>query len=231
MNQSVKFLPLVLETRAFATTQWASIVLRFRPWGWCALLGIASTPALAELRFEVGVQYLLPNQAGQTVDFFIANTDSAPVVVGGLDIFLQVADGGPSAGGVIAGPSISNVNLLTGPLWTAANAQQGSDERNTPQRHFSAVMINSIEPPFPTLAASSSTRVGQATIDTTGFSQGTWDLSLQSEYSQSGLSGPKGEIIGLTLGNGTIAIVPEPGELALLVGGGGLLFALLRKRA
>ncbi|HNQ87785.1 MAG TPA: hypothetical protein PKM73_04030 [Verrucomicrobiota bacterium] len=114
----------------------------------------------------VGIHRLAPDTDGQKVRVFVRGGGS----VQGLNLNAQVADGGVAAGGQIAGPSVTAVDLITGTVFEG-NAIGPDDPGSVPQLAMR------------TLTTASGTVVAEGllatlTIDTTGFTSGVYRLAL-----------------------------------------------------
>src|SRR3989304_2976478 len=66
---------------------------------------------------EVGEHVLLPDQADQAIDIYVSGGD----LVQGVNLNIQVADGGPEAGGSINGPVIQDLRILEGTIFAGNN--------------------------------------------------------------------------------------------------------------
>jgi hypothetical protein len=183
-------------------------------------------PAHALTTVDVGTHALLPNMPGQTIDIFA----SGPDLIAGMDLFVRIADGGPDpdlpafARGVISGPVITDLDILTGTVF-------GSN--NTGSINGFATEENTFPDPYEQYENRSTTtasgaviangKIGTLTIDTTGFfvGSGPFALVLSSTaagdtifidfFSSVGAKVPSSITDGLIV----IAEVPEPGSLAL----------------
>jgi len=187
--------------------------------GLALILCLSASHGRAALVINVGSVLLQPNAPDQLVVFSIRNTGVVGVDVAGISFFIQVADGGPEApGGSILGPHITGVDILTGTSFAANNVGQ-TDAGSLPQLANWTTITSS---GHVTLVGLSSITLASVTFDTTGFSDPqTWDLKLGGT-----LGGPTlyfveggGEIVP-TIFDGSIALVPEPVNLALGVFGG-----------
>ncbi|MBX3744967.1 MAG: hypothetical protein KF833_06620 [Verrucomicrobiae bacterium] len=181
------------------------------------LLAAVSCPAAVLI--TVGDISLLPGLSGQQVEIRIDH-DGPPIEVGGLEFAIQVADGGPAAGGVVSGPVVQAVDLLTGTMFEGKSfGGQFPSIDNTGQQQFWNVLSLTAE-----LPSGSGQRLARVTFDTTGFAEGTWTLSLAGmPFAQTRLLDRGGNPIDVTIQNGTLAVVPEPAACAWI---GGLLLGL-----
>lgn len=158
---------------------------------------------------NVGNHNLLANTPGQQIQLFVSEVP--PVV--SLDFWIQVADGGTDAGGIVDGPSITSADLITGTLFDVA-PYPGTQVDGTGglQWHYYIVPA-----PFPAVApVSGSGLLATVTIDTTGFGLGVWPLRLgvnitePPTVAQTAFGDNDGELVSANITDGTITIVPEP---------------------
>ena len=176
----------------------------------CVVLWPTCAPAKAAT-ISVGDHVLLANLPGQPVPIFV--TGGEPV--SGLNLFAQVGDGGPELidFGLPAGtdgPEITNVDLKTGTIFEAIPDPQ-TMALGSPQvaNFFIAISAPGGSVPADGLLAT-------LTIDTTGFSSGTWDLLFSGVLPD--LGGFDSDFAGVAaddIFNGTITVVPEPAAIAL----------------
>ena len=157
---------------------------------------------------DLGTIELQPNEAGQRV--------ALPDVVGlgeqvaGVNFSIQVADGGPEAGGSIVGPKITAVDIVgAGTIFHGNNNGQSGGGSLKPQI-FEAVTTTS----GGTTVEAHGT-LAFVTFDTTGFNSGMFDLLMSMTR-----NGPT-ELLDtrpanvLTVQDGMLLIVPEPSSVAL----------------
>ncbi len=182
----------------------------------------ALSGARAQLFIDMGHVSLESNLAGQAVDLFVENT-GAPLAISGLSFNIQVADSGPASQGglgVIDGPDITGIDLLTGSVF-AGNHTSPQDAGSIPQFLNWTVTTSS---GAIILEKGIRYKLASITFDTTGFHNGTWDLSVgetlngPTKFFQ--INGPNvTDLIpymhdgGLTV---TATPVPEPAESAFL---------------
>ena len=189
----------------------------------CLAGGLALAPAaLGALVVSAGDVSLRPNMAGQAVQFFVTGSDA----VAGLELDIQVGDGGSDLGGTNVGPTITSIDLITGTAFQVDSAAQ-ADVVTFPRARQSTVDIAGSV----TADAGTGGLIATVVFDTTGQTPGTYDLLL------SGVAGSfstqffaqNGDPIQTTVTNGTVEItpVPEPASLGLLAVGG---LTLLRRR-
>jgi hypothetical protein len=130
--------------------------------------------------------------------------------VEGLNLRVQVADGGthPQAGGTVDGPKITGVDLITDTIFAGNTTGQG-DLLRLPQ-----IWVQTT-----TTASGSAVADGllaRLTLDTTGFFEGSFGLSLGD--TKDGPTDFAGVPIDISDGSLTV-VVPEPGSWALCIGG------------
>lgn len=165
--------------------------------------------ARATLSLNVGTRPLLPNTPNQTLEFQIFN-DGLPVAVAGLIFNVQVADGGPMAGGAILGPRITGIDLLTGTIFSGNNAGQTSgafvDQFRDARTTTAAGTVN---------VPSGLSRLAQVTFDTTGFAApGSWALSIGNTLNgPSRYFGADASSVPINIQDGTLEAVPEASTL------------------
>jgi hypothetical protein len=178
------------------------------------LVGLSGV-AHAGLLIHVGDVQLLPNLPNQSVPFFVENTGDTDILVAGFSWNMQVADGGVEnflTPGVIPGPSITAVDILTGTPFQSNNTDQFTGG-NIPQfaNWTTTTSSGSIA-----LTAGETFLLGTAIFDTTGFNFGdSFDLFLGNT-----INGPTkyfdlegGELLALVF-DGTLAVIPEPHQTA-----------------
>ncbi len=173
---------------------------------------------------EIGSHALLPNTADQWITLTVRNDSASPVSVGGLNFNFQVADSGPESEGgfgVIDGPNITDVDLVTGTLFAPNNTGTTTAGGNPPQAGLWTVTTQS---GTVTLAAGGQATLARVQFSTVGFSSSaSWTLSLRAgppgglqdgtSFSQPGTGGEV-NAIEVQFNEGQIA-VPEPWALSL----------------
>ena len=169
-------------------------------------------------RIPVGDHVLEGNTPGQKITLRAFGGEPVP----GIDLFIQIGDGGEELGGTPA-PSITDVDLtpLSG-IFSGLSYPQ-VDAVELPQACASFIILDEATPSVPAYGV-----VAELTIDTTGFTEGVWDLQLWGV-----MPGPNGlhytDFAGVPVDvmNGLIIVVPEPATLVLLALGG---LTMLRRR-
>jgi hypothetical protein len=159
--------------------------------------GAAATPVI-----DVGGHVLLPDTPGQTIELFVTGGD----LVQGLNLYVQVADGYPTGGGVIDGPNITGVDVVTGTIFTPSNTGQDTDVALDQIWLVYTTTDEEIEP-----FVSAEGRLATVTLDTTGFPSGTWELRLADTLNlDSDFAG-----VAADIRNGTIEIQEPPAVIVV----------------
>jgi hypothetical protein len=130
----------------------------------CLALWCAARPAAAA-SVHAGKHFLAPNMSGQQVAIMTTGGEA----VAGVDLFVQVGDGGAAAGGDDLGPTITQLDLLTGALFAGNNTGVFLDA--TPLLWGATTTTSAGH-----VAATG--RLATLTINTTGFHSGRYDLIL-----------------------------------------------------
>lgn len=162
------------------------------------VVALGSTAALAEPIILVGDHALVGNQAGQKVLIYVSGGDA----VEGLNLNVQIGDGGPPLGGTTIAPVITAVDFITGTIFDGNNNGQ-SDIATFPLFYAGSTTTSKA-----TVAADG--LLATLTIDTTGFLFGSWALQLGNTD-----NGPTDfTVVAASITDGTIS-VPEPSGLVL----------------
>lgn len=166
----------------------------------------------------IGTYQLWPDTSDQAIKIFVSGGQS----VQGLNLNLQVADGGPEAGGSIDGPTIQSVDIFTGTIFDANNTGLGSGNGVlAPQVAFYSTTTQSG-------TVSAEGLLATVWIDTTGFFDGSFDLVLSDTVNNPTNFGSTDPDLTPTIVDGQITIVPEPATM-LSLGLGGLALAMGRR--
>lgn len=152
---------------------------------------------------------LQPQAAGQTVGLYIRNTGSA-LNLGGLDLKVGIS------GAASPKPAFTDINLLAGTVFTPGNSSLSGDGANDAQLQYWSASINSINAPANLPGNGATTLIGTLTFTTVGVQSGTWTLELFSP--ETDLLSPDGFSQPMTLVNGSLEVVPEPGETLAVAG-------------
>jgi len=132
---------------------------------------------------DAGSHTLLPNSPYQQIEFYATGGDD----VQGLNFYVQIADGGPEAAAAgfatlpgIDGPEITGLDLITGTIFQDDNAGQMVINSGYPQYRDAniATSIPAGQDGDPGTAVVVDGLIATVTIDTTGFSSGTYPLVL-----------------------------------------------------
>jgi hypothetical protein len=154
----------------------------------------------AGARIEVGTHRLLPDKSGQIVPIRVEDGG----IVRGVNFRVMVADGGPEVGGIIDGPVIEQVELETGTIFDSRHLGQHPLGPSFLQVATWGIMADGA-------GVEAQGILAFLTIDTSGWTSGSWDLKLENPF------GDPTELVPLPLAieNGTITIdgdadIPEP---------------------
>lgn len=177
----------------------------------------------------LGDYSLKPNMPGQTISIYVSGGEA----VGGVGLEVFTGDGGADAGGSVAAPKISNVSFLT-PGSVFADNNAGYLE-NTATSAINSAATESQFWQAVTTTASGTVNLGTAstaqllavvTIDTTGFTGGSYPLVLDNPASPTnfptvGLNGPTTPtivdgILTITGSGAHTTPAPEPASIAML---------------
>ena len=198
--------------------------------GIAATLGVAPR-AGAALVVNVGNVVLLENTPGQAVPLTVSGGDA----VSGLELLVEVGDGGPELAAIdpsrtgLPGPAITVLSATDGTLFAGlATDITPPAEPQYPQFRQAFTLVD--DPPGSVAAAGTFALV---TFDTTGFSAGeTFGLSVRDTLFTSRFidpTSPVGDPVPLRIIDGTITLVavPEPASLSVMAAAA----LLLRRRA
>lgn len=170
----------------------------------------ASNGSSNPLNVVIGEHDLQPNQNNQLVILHIQNVSASPVEVGGLNLFLQVADGGPGYG-VILGPEIESGELGVGTLFDGNNRGTSTYVADRQLGNWSVTYDSG---PV-TLAANEAKPIGYFYFSTLGVAEGSYDLllrwtvpGLESFTAFDDVDGNTLDI--LDIADGHLNVVPEP---------------------
>lgn len=185
---------------------------RFALAGLAVLLG-TGPGAAHSLVLAVPTWVLAPNTPDQPVQLYVENR-GAPCELLGVSLNLQVADGGPLAGGVGLGPAIRSVDILSGGHLFADNHNGISGGLSlTPQIYEAGTLTSHDTVTLPT----GETWLGTVIFDTSGFlGPARWTVTLDTRNDRTRfLDGGAGELYPV-LFDGQILVVPEPVEAPVL---------------
>jgi len=153
-----------------------------------------------------------------TVEFSVSGGD----LFDGLELDLQVGDGGVDIGGALTGPTMTAIDLTTNTIFSANGPNQANVvafplARQSTVDTATAVLANGI--------------IGRVTFDTTGIGLGNFDLLLTGvagAFDTTFFNGANA--LAATVPNGTIRVVPEPSSMAIIIAASaGLVFRRYRK--
>jgi hypothetical protein len=189
-----------------------------------------ATTAQANLFIDVGDHLLLPNLPGQTIPIYV-KADGGEQVQGIL-LRAFLGDGGAAVGGVDVGPAMSGAILDPGMLFFANNF-------GLIDSSFGPMILDlqtATDTGFITLPPGLSL-MGTITFDTTGLGPGSvTGMALKLVGGLGGDTQLPPYFSGdpdfpLTIVNGSVTIVPEPGSIVLAaIGLAGIIALAYRRR-
>jgi hypothetical protein len=168
----------------------------------CVLIGLSVVQAQNLPTIDVGNHLLLPGTPNQLVTIDVGGG----VPVQALDINVQVADGGPVAGGMIVGPGFT-ADILSGTIF--AHNFVNYVNHNSDLHDGNQYMWYSLTTDNGTVETSG--LLVTLAFDTTGFTGGSWPLIMSGTIHGNTNFGS----IGASIINGSISVVPEPASAAL----------------
>jgi hypothetical protein len=181
--------------------------------------------------FEIDLPDLLlqPNTAGQSFDLFVEN-QGGNFPVTGIRVELLVGDGGTEAGGTIEGPSISEVDVITGTIFATPNNNGAGGAGSVVPQLFER---STLTPSGTVNVPAGSSKFATVTFDTTGFGPGTtvnYTLDTGAAFNGPTLYHTQTGDYQPTLLDGTLTVIPEPSHCAAAFGGACLVWAAARRR-
>jgi len=182
----------------------------------CAIiLASVAAPASGAIFIDIGVIELQADTADQTVAIWV--TSDTGDEVAGVNFNIELAGGGSVLGG-LAGPDITDVDLLTGTLF------EGNHQGQTDLGSLAQLAMHTVVTDVGTVPADG--LLATVTFDTTGFTVvgSEWTLALADTHNGATDFAPTPAVIT----DGTLRLVPEPAAFALLGLGGAMI--LLRRR-
>lgn len=178
-----------------------------------AALILGGETATAAPIIDVGDHELIAAQSEHEIELFVDDVDG-PTEVLGLELNVQVGDGGEAVGGTDTAPTITDLDLTTGTIFDDPSAEQADVEEH-PLTRQSTVDVAS-----PTIADG---RIATISLDITGTSIGdVFDLRLADTASgfDTTLFDPDAQAIAPQITNGSISIVETPTFTTWLGGDG-----------
>jgi hypothetical protein len=183
------------------------------------LIGVPVVQAQNLPTIDVGAHLLLPDTPSQLITIDVGGG----VPVQALDINVQVADGGPVAGGMIVGPGFT-ADILSGTIF--AHNYVNYVNHNSDLHDGNQYMWYSLTTDSGTVETNG--LLVTLDFDTTGFTGGSWPLIMSGTIRGSTNFGS----IGASIINGSISIVPEPASAALAaLGFAGLAAGAWRRKS
>jgi hypothetical protein len=174
------------------------------------LCGLCGPPAGAAT-ISAGDHQLLPNRPGQVIQLHV--TGGEPV--SGIDLFVQVGDGGPELARFdvppgTPGPAIAGVELIQGTIFAGVSDQVtdiGSAQLKQTAMYTLALV-------GPVTAVPAEGRLATLRLDTSGLFQGSWDLLLGNVLPHAVFGGPHttsfaGQAVTV-IRNGSLTIATAP---------------------
>jgi hypothetical protein len=142
----------------------------FGPSGLFAVLFSLTASAGAGEEILAATYYLYPNLPAQNITVSVSGGQN----IQGVDLFAQIADGGPAVGGAIVGPSI--VGSINNPGLLFANNNTGIINGNPGNMYGNQLVILSTTTEAGTIVGAGP--LATLTVDTEGFPSGTFALNL-----------------------------------------------------
>ncbi len=189
---------------------------------WVLLTVVVAPAAWAEIIINVGRHQLLADTVAQEIELFVQATEGEQVQ--GLNLNVQIADGGPDAGGQETGPLITDIDIVTGTIF-GANFTEVVNPEAQANLNFKQFEIRTTTTGQGRVFANG--LLATLTIDTTGFFEGSFALRLSDTLN--GATDFAG--VAVTVTDGTIDVgapIPEPTSWAILLAG--TLIGLTRRR-
>ncbi|MBN2473344.1 MAG: hypothetical protein JXB62_01955, partial [Pirellulales bacterium] len=156
---------------------------------------------------EVGDHVLDPDTPDQEIGIYITGDEQ----VTGMNLFVQVGDGGPEVGGT-DGPAITGADMITGTIFEEDSV--GGANPAAPQIYISYIYLETENS-----TVTSDGLLVTLTIDTTGFLasdvNNPWDLRMTDTLdlpTQLLDNSPDPQPVPLTIINGTITIADTPNQ-------------------
>src|SRR5688572_27391250 len=160
----------------------------------CTLVCWAA-PFASAAAIDAGMHTLVPNMPGQQVQIHVSGGEA----VSGIDLFVQVGDGGTTVGGDDTGPEITNLDLVTGTIFAANHTDVFTDP---------APLIWGATTTTTTGTVAANGILATLTIDTTGITTGQFDLLLNPPATGPTAFADAGVVTNLTNGLLQIGVAP-----------------------
>jgi hypothetical protein len=178
----------------------------------CAGAWLAWSSVLIGATVSVGHIQLQPNRSDQWIDVLVSGGDQ----VAGLDLFVQIGDGGRQLTyfGLPPGrsaPVITNVELKSNTIFQGVT--DVPINLSSPQLPQTAVYTLALVGAAPTVSAQG--KLARIQIDTTGFYGGTWPVRLSEVLPFDVFGGPYTTTfagVSATIENGTVTIPITRGD-------------------
>ncbi len=215
---------------------------------WCVLGMLAAgllMPAVSQAvpTISLSTYALAANTPNQKIYILINNGASGTTAITGMDLYFVTGDGGSDLpGGTIAAPKISSVSIYGATpasphniayLWgtSASNTNDGAtngpaSSNSTYTGGPSQFYIYQATTKSANVSISTTSKtLAVVTIDTTGFSSGSFSFTLQNSSNPSDYVDTGGTAHSFNLGSGadgngngliTVSAAPEPASLGLI---------------
>jgi len=191
-------------------------------------------PAIqAQVFITVGDWELAPGTADPTISIRVSNS-GASIPLMGINLNLQIGDGGIEAGGTDAGPRIVDVDLFaSGAVFATRNNGRGGGGAIVPQLFEVGTLI----PAGTTLSLLPGEHLlASVTLDLGALEAGgTWQVFLDTLNGTTALLDPQGQSIPASLEGGTVSLVLVPESMwmasVIAVGLMGYGISTMRRRS
>ena len=165
--------------------------------------GLSASSALAGPMINIGIHSLAPNMQNQVIAIPVTGGNA----VQGLNLLVQIGDGGLALGGTYSSaPRIQDISITAGTIFASNNTGRIFDEPATDQ--FWAIHTTTSSG-----TVSATGTLALLTVDTSGFTQGSFPLLL-ADIAGDANSDTDFAGVPATIINGSIN-VPEPGTCLL----------------
>lgn len=181
-----------------------------------ALCVLGGPSAAAQLSIDLDSWSFPAAASSFTFDVHVNNSGAALDLLG-VNLNLQIADGGPGAGGSVVGPSITDIDLFTsGMVFGANNNGAGGSGAIVPQLFEVGTLAS---PGTHVTLAPGLTLLARVTLDTSATTVGqSWPMTMNTLNGSSTFLNLQGNPITPSLSDGMLYAVPEPAGWAAAAG-------------